>query len=210
MTPTPGLGGQQLPSSEKSATDKFIIDLILKYKLRLNDIYIHNDGWKIISNDGIKNIIRQEAFNVSKFLVHYTPAEKAAVVSCTVTKPHSTESDRSYTALGEAHPDNNTFQYPVNVAEKRAESRAVLMMAGLYDQGVRGEDEIDHMVKASKLIDLKREQTSKSMTETVNQLSETKVTKKALSIGKPKRKSPDSVQESAGTVPVDMEQPATL
>ena len=44
---------------------------------------------------------------------------------------------------GEASPDNNKMGYPVAMAEKRALSRVTLKAAGLYAEGVYGEDEAD-------------------------------------------------------------------
>jgi hypothetical protein len=42
---------------------------------------------------------------------------------------------------------NNRNAYPVAMAEKRALSRAVLKLAGLYKEGVYGEDEIESTEK---------------------------------------------------------------
>jgi hypothetical protein len=45
--------------------------------------------------------------------------------------------------FGESAPDNTRQKYPVAMAEKRALSRVVLKLSGLYEVGVFGEDESD-------------------------------------------------------------------
>ena len=40
-------------------------------------------------------------------------------------------------------PKNNRNAYPIAMAEKRALSRVVLKMAGFYELGVYGEDEMN-------------------------------------------------------------------
>jgi len=47
------------------------------------------------------------------------------------------------TSFGEVNAKNNRNAYPVAMAEKRALSRAVLKLAGLYKLNVYGEDEIE-------------------------------------------------------------------
>lgn len=47
------------------------------------------------------------------------------------------------TSYGEVSGNNNRNAYPVAMAEKRAMSRAVLKLAGLYKFNVYGEDEVD-------------------------------------------------------------------
>ena len=45
--------------------------------------------------------------------------------------------------FGESSPDNTRQKYPVSMAEKRALSRIVLKLSGMYELGVFGEDESD-------------------------------------------------------------------
>ena len=48
-------------------------------------------------------------------------------------------------SFGECSQENTmglAGKYPVAMAEKRAKSRAVLMMTGFYEQGVYGQDEM--------------------------------------------------------------------
>jgi hypothetical protein len=50
--------------------------------------------------------------------------------------------------FGESAPDNTRQKYPVAMAEKRALSRVVLKLSGLYEVGVFGEDESDDFKRA--------------------------------------------------------------
>jgi hypothetical protein len=51
---------------------------------------------------------------------------------------------------GEVSPQNNSNSYPIAMAEKRAKSRIVLMLAGLYECGVFGEDEAEDFKRPKK------------------------------------------------------------
>jgi hypothetical protein len=50
--------------------------------------------------------------------------------------------------FGESAPANTRQTYPVAMAEKRALSRVVLKLSGLYEVGVFGEDESDDFKRA--------------------------------------------------------------
>ena len=49
--------------------------------------------------------------------------------------------DRKVETFGTATPKNNTNAHVLEMAEKRARARAVLMLAGFYAQGIFGEGE---------------------------------------------------------------------
>ena len=49
--------------------------------------------------------------------------------------------DKIIETFGECTPKINSNAYPVAMAEKRAKSRIVLMLAGFYEQGFIGQDE---------------------------------------------------------------------
>ena len=51
--------------------------------------------------------------------------------------------------FGEVSPRNNDFNYPIAIAQKRAESRLILELAGLTESGWMSEDEIDNNVHQS-------------------------------------------------------------
>jgi hypothetical protein len=50
---------------------------------------------------------------------------------------------KDVTTFGEVTKANNRNAYPIAMAEKRAVSRAVLKLAGLYKEGMYGEDEME-------------------------------------------------------------------
>jgi len=158
-----------------------IQSLIKKYQLGVKDVYAHKDGErKLVSADGIRRMIYIERIRISKGLLFISPDGKTAVVSCNASKAYKAPSDRSYMALGEVSPENNTFIYPINTAEKRAEARAVLNVLGLYAQGFRGETEIDEYVASAKMIEKIETKSTSAIQETVSQLAAPKTSKKAL------------------------------
>ena len=60
-----------------------------------------------------------------------------------VVKALGTLGEKFIETYGEASPQNNKMGYPVAMAEKRALSRVTLKAAGLYAEGIYGEDEAD-------------------------------------------------------------------
>lgn len=119
--------------------------LIKKYSLSADDVYVHDtEGFKIIKRRGYKKIQRLLNINITFELAH--ASGKEAVVIATGGRKTEIRS-----TFGEASPDNNSFEYPVSVAQKRAESRVIIELAGLYEGGWLGEDEIDFTIKSSKV-----------------------------------------------------------
>ena len=66
--------------------------------------------------------------------------EWVAAVRATATDPEG----KQICTFGSATPDNCRSPYLLEMAEKRAKSRAVLMLCGFYEHGVFGEDEDVH------------------------------------------------------------------
>lgn len=124
--------------------------LIKKFKLHADDVYIHESKeYKIIKRRGYKRI-QQELDIYILFECPHAGSDYAVVIA----KGEMASYDKSVyirrSTLGEANPNNNTFPYPVNVAQKRAEGRLILEMANLYEEGWLTEDEIDETVKGAK------------------------------------------------------------
>lgn len=120
--------------------------LIKKYSLSADDVYVHEtEGFKIIKRRGYKKIQSKLKISIEFQLAH--ASGKEAVVIATGKIPHG----EIRSTFGEASPDNNSFEYPVSVAQKRAESRVIIELAGLYEGGWLGEDEIDFTIKSSKV-----------------------------------------------------------
>jgi hypothetical protein len=109
------------------------------------DVYKDKRGFVIITRSGIDKIISKQNISVA-----YEPVvmEKEWVVmrATASMKTGNKETDvRNMMSFGEAS-DNNLMgggkKFPVAMAEKRAMSRVVLKIAGFYEQGVFGQDEI--------------------------------------------------------------------
>ena len=109
------------------------------------DVYKDKRGFVIITRSGIDKIISKQNISVA-----YEPVvmEKEWVVmrATASMKTGNKETDvRNMMSFGEAS-DNNLMgggkKFPVAMAEKRAMSRVVLKIAGFYEQGVFGQDEM--------------------------------------------------------------------
>jgi hypothetical protein len=109
------------------------------------DVYKDKRGFVIITRTGIDKIVSKK-----KIMVAYEPIVMQTdwvVMRATATmKTGHRESDvRNMMSFGEASDSNlmgGGKKFPVAMAEKRAMSRVVLKIAGFYEQGVFGQDEI--------------------------------------------------------------------
>jgi hypothetical protein len=118
--------------------------LFLENGLEKEDVFKKEfkDGksYVIITRTGIEKIQYKKGYDVKYELNHYQP--NTFVVKATIS--HNGKQIETY---GEASPSNCTTAYLVAMAEKRALSRSVLKMAGLYELGVFGEDEAEDFKK---------------------------------------------------------------
>ena len=113
--------------------------LYKKYDLTADDVYKHQH-YIIITRSGIDKIQAKE-----KIFIDYD------VIKCEtnfcVVKANATKEDAKIQTFGSAikgasYKDGNTLTwYVMEMAEKRAMSRAVLKLTGFYQLGVFGEDE---------------------------------------------------------------------
>lgn len=113
--------------------------LYKKYELTKDDVYKHQH-YLIITRSGIDKIQAKE-----KIFVDYE------VIKCKtnfcVVKANANKDDAKIQTFGSAikgasFKDGNTQTwYVMEMAEKRAMSRAVLKLTGFYELGVFGEDE---------------------------------------------------------------------
>lgn len=117
--------------------------------LNKEDVYKDKRGFTIITRTGIEKIQAKNKIDVAFELKHISPDQKY----CTI-KAVATMGTKSIETFGEASPDNCRQSYKVMMAEKRALSRAVLKITGMYEHGVYGQDEIDDIQKEEKKIDL--------------------------------------------------------
>ena len=108
------------------------------------DVYKDKRGFVIITRTGIDKIVSNRGINLTyepivmekDWVVLRCIAEMVKGKDIGVTRVES---------FGECSQENTmglAGKYPVAMAEKRAKSRAVLMMTGFYEQGVYGQDEM--------------------------------------------------------------------
>jgi len=110
-------------------------ELFKKCNLTNEDVHKHK-FYTIITRSGIEKV--QAAFGID---VEYSVENLSADHKYCLIKAKGIMGDSWTETYGESSPSNNSNAYPVAMAEKRALSRIVLKLAGLYSQGVFGEDE---------------------------------------------------------------------
>ena len=114
-------------------------DLIVK-----EDIFNFERGGKnipIITRTGIEKIQYANEIKVSFELMSVPPQKDFAVVKAVATKGDTTIETFASALFGKGREGNVTTLYVVEMAEKRALSRAVLKLSGAYKYGVYGQDE---------------------------------------------------------------------
>tara|TARA_R100001443_G_scaffold23563_2_gene35736 strand:+ start:26967 stop:27392 length:426 start_codon:yes stop_codon:yes gene_type:complete len=119
--------------------------LFLAHNLVKEDVYKDKRGFVIITRTGIDKIVSSLNIQVAYEPVMMT--QEWVVIRATASmRTGSGEQDvRNMMSFGEASDSNlmgGGKKFPVAMAEKRAMSRVVLKIAGFYEQGVFGQDEI--------------------------------------------------------------------
>ena len=100
-------------------------------------------GFVIITRQGIERIQAHKAIRVAYEVVSLSNDLKHVVLKATGEMANGSGLPVQMETFGESSPDNTKQKYPVAMAEKRALSRVVLKLSGLYEVGVFGEDESD-------------------------------------------------------------------
>ena len=126
-----------------------LLELYKKYDLTKDDVFKHQH-FVIITRTGIDKIQGIEQININYEVIKCEP--NFAVVKALADKLNEETILRIETfgsALkGENFKDGNCNSwYVMEMAEKRAMSRAVLKLTGFYELGVFGEDESDSFKK---------------------------------------------------------------
>tara|TARA_R100000664_G_C2690712_1_gene94940 strand:- start:54 stop:446 length:393 start_codon:yes stop_codon:yes gene_type:complete len=117
----------------------------IKYELTKDDVFKHQH-YIIITRSGIEKIQAIENIKIYFDVVKSEP--NFAGVKATATKDGCTIETFGSALKGESYKDGNTNTwYVLEMAEKRALSRAVLKMTGFYELGVFGEDEAEDFKK---------------------------------------------------------------
>lgn len=117
-----------------------LTELYKKYELSKDDVFKHQH-YIIITRTGIDKIQAKEQINI---LYHVIKCEKDfAVVSANAQKDGYHIQTFGSALKGDYKTGNCNTWYVMEMAEKRAMSRAVLKLTGFYELGVFGEDESD-------------------------------------------------------------------
>ena len=111
----------------------------VKYNLTKDDVFKHQH-YIIITRSGIDKIQAIEKIHINYNVVKCQ--ENFAVVLATAIKDENTIQTFGSALKGKSYQDGNTNSwYVMEMAEKRAMSRAVLKITGFYELGVFSEDE---------------------------------------------------------------------
>ena len=117
-----------------------IANLYNKYGLAKEDVFKHQN-YLIITRTGIEKIQAFEKINVSYEVVECQP-KFACVKAIAHIEKHKWIETFGSALKGDGFRDGNCITwYVMEMAEKRALSRAVLKVTGFYELGVFGEDE---------------------------------------------------------------------
>ena len=125
-------------------TDKLKV-LYKKYELTKDDVFKHQH-YIIITRSGIDKIQAEASINIEYDVIQCEP-------NFCVVKARAAAGDKNIQTFGSAlkgtsHKDGNcNTWYVMEMAEKRAMSRAVLKLTGFYELGVFGEDESEDFKK---------------------------------------------------------------
>jgi len=125
-----------------------LIELYKKYNLEKTDVFKHKN-FVIITRQGIEKIQAQEQILI-KFDVIKCEKDFAVVKATAALNKKDQNIIQTYGSALRAKnfADGNTMShYVMELAEKRALSRAVLKLTGFYSLGVFGEDESEDFKK---------------------------------------------------------------
>jgi|TARA_R100000951_G_scaffold114860_1_gene121100 hypothetical protein len=114
-------------------------EMYKKYSLDKSDVFKHQH-YIIITRSGIEKVMGYEKIDITYDVIKCEP-------NFSVMKAYAKKGDKVIETFGSAlkgasfkDSSTNTW-YVAEMAEKRALSRAVLKMTGLYELGIFGEDE---------------------------------------------------------------------
>jgi hypothetical protein len=109
------------------------------YKLEKEDIFKHQH-YLIITRSGIEKIQAIENIVINYDVINCEA--NFCVVKATANKGDASIQTFGSALKGETFKDGNTNTwYVMEMAEKRAKSRAILQLTGMYSLGIFGEDE---------------------------------------------------------------------
>ena len=124
-----------------------LIELYKKYGLEKEDTFKHQH-YTIITRQGIDKIQAKERIFVQYEVINCEP--NFAVVKAFAEKDEAKIQTFGSALKGNGFKDGNcNTWYVMEMAEKRAMSRAVLKLTGFYELGVFGEDESEDFKKVT-------------------------------------------------------------
>ena len=118
-----------------------LVELYKKYNLEKSDLFKHQH-YVIITRQGIEKIQAQEQIKIKFDVIKCEP--NFAVVKAVNENIETFGSAYKGASFKEG---NTNSWYVMEMAEKRALSRAVLKLTGFYELGVFGEDESEDFKK---------------------------------------------------------------
>lgn len=120
-------------------------EMYLKYGLQKADVFTHQH-YIILTRSAIEKIQAQEKIDFDFDVIR--SEENFASVKGWATKDDVTIKTTGSAKKGESFKDGNTNSwYVLEMAEKRCFARATLKLLGLYEIGVKGEDESEEFRK---------------------------------------------------------------
>lgn len=128
-----------------STTEEELVKLYKKYKLNHDDFFKHQH-YTIITRRGIDKIQAIERINIEYDAIECKDNYAAVKAKAQI---NGVKIETFGSALkGASNRDGNcTSWYVLEMAEKRAMSRAVLKLTGFYELGAYGQDESEDFVK---------------------------------------------------------------
>ncbi len=118
-----------------------LVELYKKYNLQKTDVFKHQQ-YGIITRQGIEKIQAQEQIKIKFDVIKCEP--NFAVVKAVNENIQTFGSAYKGASFKEG---NTNSWYVMEMAEKRALSRAVIKLTGFYELGVFGEDESEDFKK---------------------------------------------------------------
>ena len=109
--------------------------------LSKDDIFVHKN-FTIIKRAGIEKIQFKNQIKVEFDIIKCEP--EFVVMKALAFRTDQDGDDYSIETFGSATPQNCMSKHLVEMAEKRALSRAILKVTNMYEHGVFGEDEDVH------------------------------------------------------------------
>jgi len=129
----------EIINKTKMTKKEILTKMYTDNNLEKEDVYKHQH-YVIITRSGIEKIQAKNNIKITFDLVHI---EK----SLAVVKAIACKGEDCIETFGSASNETSHNKYYTEMAEKRALSRSVLKLMGLYQHGVFGEDEADDFKK---------------------------------------------------------------